>query len=95
MPTLKPKLTIEQKADHLLNEAEQVYLHHFGELVLPGETPIGPKPTQAELNAAVFGYLYGMTLFNENDLIKEVAYAAMQKRFGFDDEYIATQIIGG
>ena len=89
MPTLKLKPTMAQKVDRLLKEAEDAYRRHFGEPVVPGV-----KPTQEQIDAAIFGYLYGIS-FNENAEIREVVYEALQRKFGWDDEYVATEIIGG
>lgn len=90
MPTLKPRLTMNQKVDNLLRQAEEIYLNHFG--VSRTSDIVGPS--RKELNAAVFGYIYGMS-FTDNAEFRDICYAALQKRFDWDDEYIAINVIGG
>lgn len=90
MATRKLQPSMDEKVARVLKEAEEIYLRHFGQDVMPD----APALTEEQVDAAVFGYLYGLS-FSDNVLIREVAYNAMQKRFGWDDEYIATMVIGG
>lgn len=89
MPYIKPKLTMDQKVDYLLKQAEEVYLQHFG-----AQVTAGPALIDEQIDAAIFGYIYAVS-FSDSAEVREVAYSAMQKKFGWDDEYIATAVIGG
>ena len=89
MNAKKPPLTMEQKAANLIKMAEAAYLQHFADLYFPR----GSNPPE-EMNGAVFGFLYATYISRDDDL-REVALQAMQDRFKWDDEYIATQVIGG
>lgn len=87
---IKLKLTLDQQALNLIELAEEVYNHHFGP---PRNDQITNVP-DGEMDAAVFGFVYAQTLTDKAD-VREVAYHALQIRFGWDDEYIATMVIGG
>ncbi len=89
--SIKSRLTIEQKAAALIKMAEEIYEDHFGEL---RTGVVVTENAQHTLDAAVFGFVYAQTL-NEDVNIREVAYTALQQRFGWSDEYIATSVIGG
>lgn len=80
--------SLDQKADGLIKIAEDEYKRHFADL------NDGSQALFAELSAAVFGFVLAQT-FSEDATIREIAYRALQRRFKWDDEYIATQVIGG
>lgn len=83
---VKPRQSIDQQALNLIKLAEDIYLQHFEfDSMFEAKTP---------LDAAVFGFVYAQTLTDKAD-VREVAYHALQMRFGWDDEYIATMVIGG
>ena len=89
MSIVKRRPTLEQATDGLIKIAEDVYKSHFAP-----PNAVGHEPTVEELNAAVFGFVYAQTLNDDPD-IRDIAYHALQKRFGWNDEYIAVEVIGG
>lgn len=92
-PKRKPTRTMDEKVDELIKIAATVYSHHFitEDVVV---TDGGKALFESHLKAASFGYIYAMS-YTENAELKDVCLRALQKLFGWDDEYIAINVLGG
>lgn len=81
--TKKPAQTLESQARDLLQSAEEMVKFNFD---------VEPDQANTHYEDLVRAVVFG-SLFNSPN--REVQYQALRIRFGYTDDQIATQIIGG